>query len=442
MELCPTSINFTRSSPMRIPFTASLVAAAFVLFPLTVSAQGAPKGPPPLPEGKGKQLVEGMCSGCHALQLLQTSSGYTRDHWRELVGYMVDMSKSPAQQNEVLDYLTTNFPPNNLRPAKQVPGNFQITVKDWVMPQLGQRTRDPIQAADGSIWYAGQFGNLIGRLDPKTGQIREYPLPPNSMPHTVQLDPKGRPWFSGNKNGTIGWIDPASGKPTIYKMPDPEATDPHTITFDKNGIVYFTFQAANRIGRLNPNTGEIKIVKAAEQRSQPYDIKFDREGMLWVSCNARPCLLKVHPETLAVTEIKLPHPATTVRRLDIASDGMIWYVNSGAGKLGRLNPKSGEIKEWDSPSGARSHPYGIAVLDGAVWYNESGVRPDMLVRFDIKNETFESWPIKSGNIYAGILRNARVTREGTLLIHQTATNRVIEVTPGPARAGEAISLTR
>jgi virginiamycin B lyase len=53
----------------------------------------------------------------------------------------------------------------------------------------------------------------------------------------------------------------------------------------------------------------------------------------------------------------------------------------------------------------------------------------MLVRFDIANETFQSWPIKSGNLYAGILRNARKTREGTLLIHQTATNRVIEVTP-------------
>ena len=53
----------------------------------------------------------------------------------------------------------------------------------------------------------------------------------------------------------------------------------------------------------------------------------------------------------------------------------------------------------------------------------------MLVRFDPTNESFQSWPIKSGNIHAGILRNARTTREGTLLIHQTATNRVIEVIP-------------
>ena len=407
---------------------ASVVAAA--LGAGWTAAHAQMQDQPSMPNGKGKQLVESMCSACHSLQLIKNSIGYSREHWRELTSYMVNMSGSPAQQNEVLDYLATNFPEGdaNKRPAKPVSGPLQLTWKEHVMTKLGQRTRDPIQATDGSIWYAGQFGNLIGRYDPKTNQTREYELPPKSMPHTVQLDPKGRPWFSGNQNGTIGWLDPATGKTTVWKMPDPEATDPHTITFDKNGIVYFTFQAANRIGRLNPNTGEIKIVKVAEQRSQPYDIKFDREGTtLWVACNARPCLLKVDPNTLAITEVKLPDPKTTVRRLDIAPDGIVWYVNSGAGKLGRLNPKTGEIKEWASPSGPTSHPYAIAVLDGGVWYNESGVRPDMLVRFDIANETFQSWPIKSGNIYAGILRNSRTTREGTLLIHQTATNRVIEV---------------
>jgi virginiamycin B lyase len=415
---------------------SALIAAAAMLVPLAAQAQGQAKAPPPFPEGKAKPMVEGICSTCHAPQLIQNSSGYTRAHWKELVGTMIDLSGNADQQNEIIEYLAANFPPNKRRAPTPVAGNFKVTFKEWVMPQLGQRTRDPIQAADGSIWYAGQYGNLIGRLDPRTGQAKEYPLPANAMPHTVQLDPKGRPWYSGNKNGSIGWVDPATGKATVFKMPDPEAVDVHTITFDKKGVVYFTFQHANMIGRLNPDTGDIKIVKVAAQRSQPYDIKFDAEGTLWVSCNARPCLLKVHPDTLDITEVKLPLPTTTVRRLDFAPDGMIWYVNSGSGRIGRLNPKSGEIKEWDSPSGPRSHPYAIVVLDGAVWYNESGVRPDMLVRFDMATETFQSWPIKSGSLYAGILRNARVTRQGTLLIHQTATNRIIEVTPERQRAAE------
>jgi virginiamycin B lyase len=128
---------------------------------------------------------------------------------------------------------------------------------------------------------------------------------------------------------------------------------------------------------------------------------------------------------MAIREFDLLDPRTTVRRLDIAADGMIWYVNSSLGRLGRLDPKSGQVKEWPSPSGAKSHPYGIAIVDGIVWYNESGQRPDALVRFDPVTEKFQSWPIASGTIYAGINRHMRPTPGRKFIVHQTATNRII-----------------
>ena len=110
---------------------------------------------------------------------------------------------------------------------------------------------------------------------------------------------------------------------------------------------------------------------------------------------------------------------------------MIWYVNSSQGRLGRYNPQTGEIAEWPSPNGPDSHPYGLAYADGAIWYNESGMRPDALVRFDPATETFQSWAIPSGNVYGGIVRHMRTTRDGNLLIHQASTNRII---PGDAAA--------
>ena len=185
-----------------------VIAAALVGAPQVVSAQAQKPGP--MPEGKGKVQVEAVCGACHATSLIQNSSGYTRDHWKSLTAMMIDLSKQPDTQNEILDYLTTNFPPNTNRAAKAVPGPFEVKFTEWVLPQLGQRSRDPVQHPDGSIWYAGQFGNLIGRLDPVTGQAKEYTLPPNTLPHTVILDNDGTPWFSGNKNGTIGKLDPGA----------------------------------------------------------------------------------------------------------------------------------------------------------------------------------------------------------------------------------------
>lgn len=406
-------------------FTASLTVAALVaLAPVAAQAQAQP---PALPDGAGKQLTESLCTGCHQTNLITGSSGYTRDGWKELASTMIDLSGAPADQATLTEYLATHFPPNTRRAAKLVPGPVQVTFKEWKVPTLGQRSRDPVQDRDGNIWWVGQWGNVIGRLDPTTGAMKEWPLPANAKPHTVTIDAKGIPWYTGNVNATVGYLDPATGKVTEFKMPDPNAKDPHTLIFDRKGIAWFTMQNSNMVGRLDPATGNVKVATLKTPNSKPYGIKEDADGFLWISCNGSNCLVKVDPATMELTEVKLPNPATTSRRLDIASDGLIWYVNSSQGKLGRYNPKTGEIKEWDSPSGARSHPYAIAIADGAVWYNESAVRPDALVRFDPKTEAFQSWAVPSGGVHAGIVRHMRTSNDGNLLIEQTATNRIIQV---------------
>lgn len=392
-----------------------------------VLAHGAQAQAPALPDGAAKEIVTGVCTGCHQTSEIVRSSGYSRDGWKALTGTMIDLSASPEREG-ILDYLAQHFPPNTKRAPKQVAGDAQIAFKEWVAPTLGQRSRDPVQAADGAIWFAGQFGNLVGRIDPATGAMKEFPLPPRALPHTVELDAAGNVWYTGNANGTLGKLDPATGAITEFKMPDPNAKDPHTAVFDRSGTLWFTLQVSNMIGRLNPATGEIKLVTAKTPGARPYGIKIDANGVPWVACNGSNCLVKVDPVTMDLTEIKLPTPGTTVRRLDIAADGMIWFVNSSQGKIGRFNPQTGEIKEWPSPSGPSSHPYAMAVVDGIVWYNESGMRPDMLVRFDPKSERFQSWPIPSGSIHAGIIRHMRPTRDGNLLIHQSSTNRILLVT--------------
>jgi virginiamycin B lyase len=405
--------------------TSLIAASIFTLVPLAAHAQA--QGPA-LPEGEGKLLVEGLCATCHRTNLIGASLGYTKAGWQELTASMIDLSANEDMREKLTDYLAAHFPPNTRRAPTLVSGPVQISLKEWVMPHLGQRTRDPVQATDGLIWYAGQFGNLVGSLNPATGEKKEYMLPANAMPHTVELDAKGNVWYTGNKNGSVGYLDAKTGKITVHKMPDPNAKDPHTLVFDRNGIGWFTLQNSSMVGRINPETGDIKLVTLQRPNSKPYGIKLDAEGNLWFSCNGAPCLYKINAANMELTEVKLPLEGTTVRRLDIADDGTIWYVNSGLGRLGRYNPKNGEIKEWPSPSGPKSHPYAIVVVDGIVWYNESGMRPDPLVRFDPKTETFQSWAIPSGGIYAGIIRHMRAARDGSLLIHQSSTNRVIQVT--------------
>ena len=382
-----------------------------------------------LPDGEGKQLVEGVCSSCHGTSLIERSSGYTREDWRFLVSTMIDLSNNPATESSILDYLAANFPPSANRAATPVAGPISIAFEEWQVPTLGQRSRDPVEAPDGNIWWVGQWRDILGRLDPRTGAMEEFRLPKGAKPHSVNIGPGGSAWYTGNRNATIGRFDPATEEITEFPMPDEAARDPHTAEFDANGILWFTLQGSNMIGQLDPASGAIELVSSPREKSRPYGVKIGADGSVWVACNGANCLLRVDPETMEVTQITLPGEGTKVRRLDIDRDGMIWWVNSGLGRLGRYDPKTGDITEWPSPSGPASHPYAIAVFDGAIWYNESGVRPDMLVRFDPDTETFQSWPIPSGPVHAGMLRHMRTTLDGkALLVHQSGTNHIARVT--------------
>ncbi|GAA0858286.1 virginiamycin B lyase family protein [Aliiglaciecola litoralis] len=394
---------------------------------LSLSSNNANATPNGLPEGAGQSLVQSYCVACHQTNRISFSSGYDRDDWQALIATMIEI-EDEKQKNLLVDYLAQHFGPNDKRSPKLVAGNATISFKEWVTPTLGQRSRDPVEAPDGNIWWAGQWGNLIGNINPQTGEMREYPLPTGAMPHSVTPDKMGNIWYTGNKNGTVGMLDPKSEKMTTYDMPDLQARDPHTAVFDKQGVMWFTLQHSNKLGRLDPATGDIKLVSLPTPNSRPYGIKLDAHDRPWIACNGSNCLVEVDPKTMALREYKLPNSQTKVRRLDFDEQGMLWYVNSSLGRLGRFNPITKEVKEWPSPSGARSHPYAIAAVGDAIWYNESAMRPDALVKFDPKTETFQSWAIPSGSVYSGIVRHMRATSDGKLLIHQSATNRIIQVT--------------
>ncbi len=359
-------------------------------------------------------LAETLCSSCHSTATITRSAGYSSAaEWQRVFSSMVNL---PEAQAETLSrYLAEHFPEDVSRRPNLIAGDVEIEIIEWMVPTLGQRSRDPAEAPDGSIWWTGMWASLAGRLDPETGIMEEFRLPPAARPHTIVPDGQGNIWYTGNSNATIGRLDPATGLITEYKT---KARDPHSAAFHPNGNLYFTAQGAGMLGRLDPATGELLEV---ETRPRPYGIQVAPDGTVWVAYNGTNRIGALDPDTMEVKYFEVPDERSRIRRLALDSNGMVWFVNSTLGKLGRLDPASGEIRQWDSPSGPTSHPYAIAVIDDIVWYNESGMRPDALVRFNPRTETFQSWAIPSG---VGIVRNMWVTEEGNLLIHQSSSNRI------------------
>src|SRR5437016_11582963 len=86
-------------------------------------------------------------------------------------------------------YLVKAYPEKGRPAAAVVKGPLKVSMRIWKAPTPGSRPHDPLAARDGSLWYSGQMANVLGRVDPKTGQVKEYPLKTaNSGPHGLVED--------------------------------------------------------------------------------------------------------------------------------------------------------------------------------------------------------------------------------------------------------------
>jgi virginiamycin B lyase len=396
----------------------TLIVDAIVFFCSVVSAWSQSE----LPEGSGKRAVQTYCVQCHDLSTV-TRAGYSEQDWRNNLDMMINVGATlPKEQlAEVTQYLAKNFPERPRPAAVIIPGSAKVTIKEWIVPTPGSRPHDPLATPDGAIWYTGQFANRLGRLDPTTGRIKEYPLTPKAGPHGLTADRDGNIWYTANFGSRVGKLNPKTGELTEYPMPNPAARDPHTPIFDQKGTLWFTVQGGNMVGRLIPQTGEVKLVTSPTPKSRPYGMVVNSKGIPFIVEFGSNKIASIDPDTMEIREYVLPNAESRPRRIAITSDDVLWYSDYSRGYLGRFDPATGKASEWRSPGGPQSQPYGIVAIRNVLWYSEAGVKPNTLVRFDPKSEKFQTWAIPSGG---GVVRNMDVTRDGNIALACSGVNRI------------------
>lgn len=280
--------------------------------------------------------------------------------------------------------------------AAQAPpaGASQMAAKitEWTVPWEKTRPRDPYLDAKGQVWFVGQVGNYVARLDPVSGKFDKFVIDSGTHPHNLIVDKQGQVWYAGNRNGMIGRLDGATGKIHRYPMPDQAVRDPHTLVFDKTGDnIWFTAQQSGYVGRLATKTGKIDLVKIPASNSRPYGIVIDSKGTPWFNLFGTNTIGSVDPKSLELKTWTLAHEGTRNRRIAVTHDDQIWYVDFTRGFLGHLDPRSGKVEEFAAPGGQTSFPYAMGADEyGRVWFVETGAKPNRLVGFDPGTKKFFS----------------------------------------------------
>ena len=109
-------------------------------------------------------------------------------------------------------------------------------------------------AGDGRVWFAEREANKIGRLDPVTGKIDEFPTPGLDVPRRMGADWEGNIWIGFHETSELVKVDQKTGQMTHYHPPTPNNGAYHVIADAKNKVIWFTEQTADKIARFDPKT--------------------------------------------------------------------------------------------------------------------------------------------------------------------------------------------
>ncbi len=128
------------------------------------------------------------------------------------------------------------------------------TLSKFQPPTAGKPQRLQVDS-DGVVYFSERQGNVIGRLDPATGAMKEFPLPgPEASPYAIGIDGDHKIWYSSHEQDTLGRLDPKTGAVTEYPYPHSEIAMREFFT-DSKGRMWYGSSTNNKVGYFFFNDG-------------------------------------------------------------------------------------------------------------------------------------------------------------------------------------------
>jgi virginiamycin B lyase len=294
----------------------------------------------------------------------------------------------------------------------------------------------------GNVWYS-DFGQMfVGKMDPKTGKVTQYPIPvvkPGSPEGTLDLefDRDDNLWVGVMYQSAIAKFDTKTEKFQFWKTPKEWDTDGGQlghlavdgITTDNK--VWIKNSDVGNIYRLDltsnkmENLGNFKDPKTGK-RIGTYGIHSDARNNAYLLDFAAGNIVKIDTKTKESTVYETPTPNSRPRRGRVDREGRLWFGEYQGDAIGMFDPKTERITEWKVPT-PWSAPYD-AVLDrnGDAW--TGSMMTDRVARLDVKTGKYTEYMLpRSTNIRRVYVDDSK--NPGTLWIGSNHGASVVKVEP-------------
>jgi streptogramin lyase len=299
----------------------------------------------------------------------------------------------------------------------------RVIVTEYDLPDPGRLPHDADLDDKGMVWYNDFREPLIGRLDPRTGETKEWRMPPlkPDFPEgtlSIEFNRDGYLWIPRFRQGGYTRFDPRTEKFQTWLVPlehnDARAIQPQ-VAAAPNGTAWFPGGESLLIFKVDPETGEVSsypmypdyqpdekssgIIQFSYNEKpvghSTYGLAADSKSNIYICDIVGGNIGKIDGKTGKVTLYKTPTLNSGPRRASVDSQDRVWFGEYYANKLGMFDPKTEQFKEWTSPT-PWVGPYPAKTdKNGEAW--TAGMSTDLILRLDPKTGKFTEYMLPTVN---------------------------------------------
>jgi len=360
------------------------------------------------------------CVGCHTIERIARSTYDTE-------GFLTTVQRMGTYANQSTP----------LRPQKRLTTrDTDLVGEDQIKVQRAQaQWLATVNQSHGSGWDypLKTFPRPSGRATQVI--MTEYDLPrPTIEPHDVILDASGIAWYSNFGEQSIGKLDPKTGKVTEYPVPEPKKGSPQgllSLRTDKEGNLWAGMMYQGAIMKFEPKTEKMQVWslppelnRANSQVNMTSPMTLDVDGKIWTQNNGVGGVHRVDLKT-GTWETWEPFKASPVGHniYDVIGDSKnnVFFTDIGKEHIGRIDAKTGKITLHETPTKASGPRRAVMDDQDRLWFAQ--YRGNKIGVFDTKTEKFEEWPMtvpwtqpydvaldKNGEVWTGSMINDRIVR--------------------------------
>jgi streptogramin lyase len=273
----------------------------------------------------------------------------------------------------------------------------RVIYTEYRLPRETISPHDVILDADGLVWYSSFGEQNLGKLDPKSGKVTEYPIPEHKPGFPtgglgLRADKDGNLWLGNMYQATIIKFDRKSESFQFWTLPPEQNID------------------AAQVNMVSPQSSHV-------------------DGKVWTQNNG---FAGVHRLDIASGKIETWQPFKNAPKgevhniYDVIPDSKnnVYFTDFRHQHIGRIDADSGGVKLFEIPTARSSPRRGSMDAQDRLWFGE--YRGDRIGMFDTRTEKFKEWKLttrwaapydvvldKNENAWTGSMVTDQVTRLDT-----------------------------